>query len=267
MAEQAAERVVLVQKREGIATVTLNRPKAMNALSTRLRSALTEALEALAKDSEIGVLILTGAGERAFCAGLDLKELGGESGASDSVGAVVGRGGNLIRALEGFPRPIIGAINGVAITGGFELALGCDVLIGSTNARFADTHARVGIMPGWGLSQKLSRLIGIYRAKELSLTGNFIDAEQAEHWGLLNRVVEPDALLPTCEALARDMLSCQGDMVSAYKDVIDRGFAQTCADGRRLEVEINRAHAKSVTPEKIAKARTQVTARGRQLAG
>ena len=91
---------------------------------------------------------------------------------------------------------MIGAINGFAITGGFELALACDVLIASTAARFADTHARVGIMPGWGLSQKLSRTIGIYRAKELSLTGNYLSAEQAEAWGLVNRVVAPEALLP-----------------------------------------------------------------------
>jgi enoyl-CoA hydratase len=266
--ELTSEEIVLVEKQDGIATVTLNRPKAMNALSNALRARLTEVFEELAQDGETGVAILTGAGERAFCAGLDLKELGGESDDSaDSVGAAVGRGGNLVKALEGFPRPIIGAINGVAITGGFELALSCDLLIGSTHARFADTHARVGIMPGWGLSQKLSRLIGIYRAKELSLTGNFVDAAQAERWGLLNRVVEPEALLDTCRDLARDMLSCQFDMVSAYKNVIDSGFAETFGDGRRLEVERNRAHSDSVTPEKIAEARKQVTERGRAQKG
>ncbi len=98
---------------------------------------------------------------------------------------------NPARAVLACSKPIVGAINGVAITGGFEVALACDVLICSTNARFADTHARVGITPGWGLSQKLSRAIGPYRAKELSLTGNFLSAQQAYDWGLVNRVVEP----------------------------------------------------------------------------
>src|SRR5262249_56634240 len=125
------------------------------------------------------------------------------------------------------PGPIIGAINGVAVTGGFELALACDVLIVSTAARFADTHARVGVMPGWGLSQKLARVIGIYRAKELSLTGNYLSAEQAEAWGLVNRIVPAEALLPTCEALARDMLSCVPEVVRRYKQVIDSGYAET----------------------------------------
>ena len=106
------------------------------------------------------------------------------------------------------PQPIIGAVNGVAVTGGFEVALGCDLLIASTEARFADTHARVGILPGWGISQKLPRLIGIGRAKELSFTGNYIGADQAERWGLVNRVVAAEDLLPTCLALARDMASC-----------------------------------------------------------
>src|SRR5690606_6689039 len=102
---------------------------------------------------------------------------------------------------------VVVAVNGPAITGGFELALAGDVVVASTAARFADTHARVGVMPGWGLSQKLSRTIGIYRAKELSLTGNFLDAERAERWGLVNRVVEPEALMPTALGLASDMLS------------------------------------------------------------
>ena len=103
--------------------------------------------------------------------------------------------------------PVIGAINVAAITGGFELALTCDLMIASTRASFADTHARVGVLPGWGLSQRLARIVGPGRAKELSLTGNFLDAGQAAAWGLVNRVVEPDALLPTALKLASDMLS------------------------------------------------------------
>src|SRR5262249_49423098 len=159
------------------------------ALSAALRSALIDAFRTAASDEDVQVVILTGAG-RAFCAGLDLKELGGEAGTdADVLGAVSGR--ELIATIGRCDRPIIGAVNGVAVTGGFELALTCDVLIASTSARFADTHARVGILPGWGLSQKLSRLVGLGRAKELSLTGNYLSAEQAERWGLVNRVVAP----------------------------------------------------------------------------
>jgi len=261
-----AEPVVLIEKKEGIALVTLNRPKAMNALSNEVRGLLTQAFLDAETDDEVGVVILTGAGERAFTAGLDLKELSGEAPTSESGSeAAVASGNDLVRAMENLSKPIIGAINGVAITGGFEIALACDVLIGSTRARFADTHARVGIMPGWGLSQRLSRLVGIYRAKELSLTGNFVDAEQAERWGLLNRVVEPDELLSTCRALAADMLSAQPQMVRAYKGVIDRGFAETFGEGRRIEREVNREA--DISSDAIRSVRKNVMKRGRTQAG
>jgi enoyl-CoA hydratase len=259
-----SEPVLLVEKKEGIATLTLNRPRAMNALSAELRRAIADAFAALAKDSEVGCAIVTGAGDRAFCAGLDLKELAGEGPARNAdAGAAVGSGADLVAAMEAFDRPIVGAVNGVAITGGFELALACDFLIASTKARFADTHARVGIMPGWGLSQKLARIVGIGRAKEISLTGNFVSAEEAAAMGLVNRVVAPDQLLPTCEKLARDILSCEPGMVSAYKGVIDRGYAETFRDGRRIELEASREHSRSVTPGAIAESRRKVMARGR----
>ena len=256
-----ADPVLLTDVSDGILTLTLNRPAAMNALSRELRGAIVRAVREQATDPAVGVVILTGAG-RAFCAGLDLKELGGETAvAPDVAGAVAS--GDLIETLARCDRPIIGAVNGVAVTGGFELALACDVLVASTEARFADTHARVGIMPGWGLSQKLSRLIGIGRAKELSLTGNYCSAEQACAWGLVNRVVAPPDLLPTCRALARDMLSCDPEVLRGYKRVIDEGYATTFADGLRLEQARNRAHAPTVTPEKIAARRAAVQARGR----
>lgn len=137
------------------------------------------------------------------------------------------------------------------------------MLIASTNARFADTHARVGIMPGWGLSQKLSRLIGISRAKELSLTGNFLDAATAERWGLVNRVVEPDLLLPAAIALARDMASIDPAMAAGYKALIDDGYGLPFADAMALEAKRSTAANTRVAPGAVEQARLAVMARGR----
>lgn len=253
--------VLIREVDDGVATLTMNRPEAMNALSQRLREALATAFAELARDETIAAIILTGSG-RAFSAGVDLKELGGEKAGGVAAGESVTRS-DIVRAMHDCPQPIIGAINGFAITGGFEIALACDVLIASTVARFADTHARVGILPAWGLSQKLSRLVGIYRAKELSLTGNFLSAEKAEAWGLVNRVVEPDELLATCRTLAREMLSCDPATVRAYKRIIDRGFATSFADGLELERQAAREHFRSVDPAKVAERRRAIQERGR----
>ena len=256
-----AEPLVRVEKQDGIATITLNRPDALNALSTHLVAALCETFEALSRDDETEVAILTGAG-RAFSAGVDLKELSGERTDPAPAGAA-GDADRLTRAVAAFDRPLIGAINGFAITGGFEVALMCDILIASTEARFADTHARVGIAPGWGLSQKLPRLIGVGRAKELHFTGNFIDAEQAERWGLVNRVVAPEALLETCQALARDMLGCDRRTVRRYKDMVDTGYATTLREGLAMESKASKEHLTGVSDEAIAKRRVGIQDRGR----
>ncbi len=260
-----SEPVLLIEKHDRVATFTLNRPQALNALSRELRAALVSAFASLHDDPEIGVVILTGSG-RAFTAGLDLKELGDQGlGSGATEGAVAD--GDVIQAMARCPLPIIGAINGFAVTGGFEIALACDVLVCSTAARFADTHARVGIMPGWGLSQKLGRTIGIYRAKELSLTGNYLTAEQADAWGLVNRVVAPDELLPACRALAHDMLSCDPGVMRAYKRVIDEGYALPFGDALRLESDASRRHARTLTADAIATRRAGVQARGREQKG
>ena len=253
-----SEPVLLIERDAGVVTLTLNRPSAMNALSRELRVALVDAFTTLEFDPDARVVILTGAG-RAFCAGLDLKELGRGAG---PLGAGSGEEPNVIKAIASFAGPIIGAINGVAVTGGFELALACDVLIASSEARFADTHARVGIMPGWGLSQKLSRAIGISRAKELSLTGNYLDAATADAWGLVNRVVAPAELLPTCRKLAQDMVSVPDAALRSYKRIIDQGFALPFGEGMRLEREISGAANRGVAPQEFEKARLQVRERG-----
>lgn len=259
MTDLARDAVLLIEKSGGIATVTLNRPTAMNALSRELRAAIAVAFEELEADPEVRAVVLTGAG-KAFCAGLDLKELG--SGAS-TVGGTIGDK-DPVTSIGHFSGPVIGAINGVAITGGFELALACDVLICSSNARFADTHARVGILPGWGLSQKLSRAIGIYRAKELSLTGNFLSAEQAADWGMVNRVVAPEELLPTARKLAEDMLSVVPECLPAYKQLIDEGFAQSFGEAIKTERRFSGERNKKVDSSSIEARREGIRQRGQQ---
>lgn len=254
--------MLTVEKSGPIAVVTLNRPEAMNALSKSLRAMLHTVMFELDADPAISVVVLTGAGEKAFTAGLDLKELGSDPHAMSAANDQ-DAGSNPVKAIELCRKPVIGAINGVAITGGFELALACDVLIASENARFADTHARVGIMPGWGLSQKLSRLIGLYRAKELSLTGNFIDAATAADWGLVNRVVPAAELMPTALKLAADMASMPVETLSFYKRLIDDGFDRSFRKGLEIEHERSSAHNRQVTPEAVEARRAAIQARGR----
>ena len=250
--------LVLTEINAGLCRVTLNRPDALNALSAALRSALADTLATVAADPNIQVVVLTGAG-RAFTVGLDLKELGGERDPGATTASA-----DLSEAMAALPQPVIGAINGFAITGGFELALMCDFLIASPEAKFADTHARVGVVPGWGLSQRLPRLIGINRAKELSLTGNFLDAETACQWGLVNRVVAAETLLETAESLARDILSTDPATRGEILRIMDEGWATTLSEGLEIEWHANRAHGRrEVRAERIAARRADIQARGR----
>jgi enoyl-CoA hydratase len=246
---------------EGVALVWLDRPEAMNALSRAMRRALAETFAALAVDDSVRAIVLTGAG-RAFTAGLDLRELGSDPAALGAANATEAHD-NPVKAIESSGKPVIGAINGAAVTGGFEVALACDILIASTAAKFADTHARVGIMPGWGLSQKLSRLIGISRAKELSFSGNFLDAETAAAWGLVNRVVAPDQLLPVALKLASEIASVPPQAVQNYKRIIDDGFALPFGAAMAHEHATSSALNAKVTPEAVEAARGGVIARGR----
>lgn len=249
--------LLLVDRSDGVATLTFNRPQQRNALSVELREAFAEEISRLRSDREIGVVILTGAGP-AFCAGLDLKEMGDPSGPRSDVPDPP----QLLRSLE---QPVIGAINGVAVTGGFEIALSCDLLIATPEAKFADTHARVGLIAGWGLGARLSRAVGLNRAKELSLTGNFLSAEKACEWGLVNRVVPRDELLATCRSLAADMRSCIPEVMYRYKRQIDRCFDLALGDAMTHEVEICRLH-RPPKAEDVEARRSEVQARGREQA-
>lgn len=195
----ADENPVLVEVGDGVAQITLNRPDVRNAISPAMRRALWTTVGELEADDAVRVMILTGA-DPAFCAGLDLKMLGQNH--SEQLSAV-DRGS--VRPFPNCTKPLIGAVNGAAITGGFELALNCDFLIASERAVFADTHARVGVMPGWGLTPLLSDAVGRTRAREISLTGNFVSADEALQWGLVNRVVPHSDLLGVVHKIATDI--------------------------------------------------------------
>jgi enoyl-CoA hydratase len=193
-----------VEVDDAIATVTLNRPEVRNALSGELSAALDDAVVGLDQRDDVAVTILTGA-DPAFCAGFDLRRLSSELGSVSErrrQGTVDHLGLLPVRR-----KPVIAAVNGAAVTGGLELALSCDFIVASQRARFADTHARVGAMPGGGLTIRLPQLIGIDRARRMSFTGDFVDAATAYEWGLVTEVVNHDALLPRCREIARSIAS------------------------------------------------------------
>jgi enoyl-CoA hydratase len=248
---------VLLEKHEGYAIVTLNRPDDMNALSRELRTDFVQAFEECSGDDTVRVVILTGNG-RAFCAGFDLKEL-----AASADDASQEADNTIARAMEAFEGPIIGAINGHAITGGFEMALACDILIASDNARFADTHARVGILPGWGLSQKLPRMIGLSRAKEISFTGAPVFAQQAYEWSLVNHVVPAQELLPRAVKMAQDMCACVPHILQQYKPLIEDGYSMALKDALVWEEAQAIASAKEAFATTIAARSEAVMSRGR----
>ena len=258
--------LVLVEVDGPVATVTLNRPDARNALNRELRKALPTALKELDDRDDIAAIVLTGA-DPAFCAGLDLKELAAGGDALRETGAAGPAPG--AAAQKGpFPdmaTPVIGAVNGVAITGGFELALACDYLIASERARFADTHARVGIMPGWGLTVLLPEAVGVRRAKELSTTGNFLDAPTALAWGLVNHVVPHEELLPFCQKLAADIATIDGRAVRQMLNTYDEGALRDGAGAWELEAEVaGRWQGAGLDPAALEASRQAVLARGRQ---
>jgi len=257
-----SEPVLLVDREAPVAIVTLNRPDQMNALSSELRLALGAAFRELEADPEIRAIVVTGAG-RAFCAGMDLKELGsGGQGVTGYEKSVLGQR-EMREGIAGFSGPVIAAVNGAAATAGFELALACDLIFASTRAKFLDTHARVGILPGWGLSQRLPRRIGIARAKELSLSGNALDADRAYDWGLVNRVCEPDRLLEEARALALDMCSCVPGVMEGVKKLIDEGASMLLDDAMAHELAVGTESSKQIDSAAIEARRRGVVERGR----
>ena len=245
---------------EGVAVISLNRPEVRNALNSQILRAIPEVIASLEENPEVDVLVLTGT-DPAFCAGLDLRELGDT-------------GGNIEPEAQSsmskgpFPertKPLIGAINGVAVTGGLELALACDFLIASDRAQFADTHARVGVMPGWGLSVLLPQAIGVRRSREMSLTGNYVGAELAASWGLVNRVVPHEDLIGTVLELAADFRSNNQQGVRQMLQTYESTTSVTLEEGWDVEAKMGREWLRvtNFRPEDVAERRANIQNRGR----
>jgi enoyl-CoA hydratase len=252
--------VLLVDRADRVATVTLNRPEARNALSAELIGALRTAMRELEADEGVDVVILTGANP-AFCAGLDLKQLG-SSGANLSAGSADGV------TPSWFPwpplsKPVIGAINGFAVTGGLELALNCDFLIASERARFADTHARVGVLPGWGLSVLLPLTVGRGLARRMSLTGDYLGAEDALRAGLVTQVVPHEELLPAARSVAASIVgndqAAVRTLLRSYCN-IEREFVGA---GLEVEARASKEWMAGFDPAEVESRRRGVLERGR----
>jgi enoyl-CoA hydratase len=257
--------LVLLDISDRVATITLNRPDARNALNGDLLEALTQTVAASDADDAVDVLVLTGA-DPAFCAGLDLKAVAtGDprllSTAPTADTPVADRG-----PFGTLGKPLIGAVNGYAITGGFEIALACDFLVASESARFADTHARVGLQPWWGLTVLLPQAIGVRRAREMSETGNFIDARTALDWGLVNHVVPHEELLPFTRALAADVVSGNQPAIGRIRATYAESQLLTEHDAWLHEAEVAEAWISGAQASDIATNRDAVMKRGRSQA-
>ena len=262
------EQVLQVSVDGGVATITLQRPEVRNALSGRLLVELSDAVAAAEHDESVDAIVLTGA-DPAFCAGLDLVDL-----ASGRLAEAFSPDRSLppwlqtpLAAVDGAARttPLIGAVNGPAVTGGLELALGCDLLVASERARFADTHARVGILPGWGLTVLLPQAVGVRRAREMSATGNYVDASTALAWGLVNHVVPHEELLATAQHIASDIASNDRRAVRALFRVYDAGTRSSAEQAWHHEAETAREWFRSGggALDEVERRRRDVVDRGR----
>jgi len=220
---------ILLEKDKCVATVTINRPKALNALNKATLEEMLTCFTELGKDRSVQVVIITGAGEKAFVAGADISFM---QALNPDEGKVFGRLGHTVtRTIENLPQPVIAAVNGFALGGGCELALSCDMRFASENAKFGQPEVNLGIIPGFGGTQRLPRLIGKGLANELLFSGKIIDAEEASRIGLVNRVVPQDKLMAECMELAEMICSRGPAAVQLCKEVVNNG----------MELDLNRA--------------------------
>ncbi|GAA1518728.1 enoyl-CoA hydratase [Nocardioides humi] len=242
-----------------VATITLNRPERRNALTSALIAELSTALRDADADAAVHAIVLTGAGS-SFCAGLDLRELGSTGDNMRTVGPFAGEP----RPWPRLSTPLVGAINGPTATGGLEIALHCDFLIAAQEAAFADTHARVGVLPGWGLTYLLPQAVGVRRAREMSLTGRMVGADEALAWGLVNHVVPAAELLPTARRLALQAADLDPALAAEFLDLYQATTATTLADAVSIEARRSVAWAEATfSPEAVGTRSDQIIRRGR----
>jgi enoyl-CoA hydratase len=212
---------IIYEKSEGIATITINRPEALNAFSAEVVSEILQAIEDMKADESVRVVVLTGAGEKAFSAGADIKAMKGMNALKARELSQMGE--KLCSALENLEKPVIAAINGYALGGGLEVAMACDIRIASENARMGQTEINIGLIPGWGGTQRLTRLIGATKAKELIFTGKMIDAKTAEQLGLVNMVVPQDKFRETVRQFALELAQKAPVALKVAKALINKG--------------------------------------------
>lgn len=224
---------LIVEKKNGIAHVTFNRPDVLNALNAATMTELGEIVDSLAGDAEVAVVIITGAGEKAFVAGADIQEIARHN--PDTGKAMAERGQHILRALETMGKPSIAAVNGFALGGGCELAMACSIRVASEKARFGQPEVNLGIIPGYAGTQRLSRIVGKGIAMELTLTGRIIDAREALMIGLVSRVVPHEELGAAALEIAETLKQKGPLALQAAIDVIDRGFDMPLEDACRLE--------------------------------
>lgn len=227
---------LLVEKQDGIAFITINRPAALNALNETTICELNKVTEEIEKDSAVFAVILTGSGEKAFVAGADITEL-------RQVTALQARefskyGQSVFNRIENLPKPVIAAVNGYALGGGCELALSCDIRIASEKARFGQPEVLLGVTPGYAGTQRLPRLIGKGRAKELLFTGEQIDAAEAYRIGLVNKVVPHDQLIKAAKEMALKIMSRAQIAVRLNKAAINEGLDMDFESGQAYEAEV-----------------------------
>lgn len=220
---------------DGIATITFNRPKALNALNAELLGELSSLLDSISQDEAIRVLILTGAGEKAFVAGADINELAKCNALQGKCFAT--RGQNAISKLQALNIPVIAAVNGYALGGGSEIALACDFIYASETAMFGLPEITLGIIPGFGGTQRLPRLVGINIAKEMILTGKMISAAEAREIGMVNKVVAAAELMNEVRKTARNIAQKGKVALRAAKQVINAGIEVDLAAGCRMEID------------------------------
>ncbi|NPV91669.1 MAG: enoyl-CoA hydratase/isomerase family protein [Firmicutes bacterium] len=240
---------ILYETAEGIAWITLNRPERLNSLSPEMLDEWIDAVGTAGRDEAVRVVVVTGAG-RAFCTGLDLKSLGEAKIENGEVGGERDAAGTgVIAAIQNCQKPVIGMVNGYCFTGGLEILFGFDIVIASEEAKFADTHAKWGLRPTWGLSQRMPRMLGVNKAKELSFTCRTFSAEDAREFGLVNHVVPADRLREETIALGSQIISNSVEAIAAIKDLYNKGMQMTLQDG--LDYERDAHYPISDTKERL----------------